>query len=162
MEKFTITAEERKILELQLPPEEERGELFESCYPESSAFDDVGEYYTAKNAFSKGMMLLQYLHNTDQVREISKDGTILLLQQEVITLQEKFIEEKKVFKETLQKLKDDANSRMRRLEEQQHQDHEKMNHEMNKKIKLSLTWMIGGCIAVVVAIAEFVYISTKL
>ena len=33
MEKFTITAEERKILELQLPPEEERGELFESCYP---------------------------------------------------------------------------------------------------------------------------------
>ena len=162
MEKFTITPEEKEILQLNLQSEEEQEEMFEVFYPESSTFDDIGEYYRVKYAFSKGMMMQLYLHQTNKIKEITKDETVLLLQQEVKKLQEKLIEEKRLSKETIAKLKLDNDLKMSRLKKNQDQYYTDLKENMAKKLKLNGLWMVGAFIAALIAMAEFVYIVIKL
>ncbi len=159
MEKLHITEEEKKLLEIILPEQKVQDEYFKLFHPLRTIISDE---LIAKNTFSKGMMMQLYLHNTDLVKQISKDETVLLLQKTVEELEEKLIEEKKLSKETIKKFKDNADLKMRKLEDAQDKYYHDLRQEMRKKLKLNRVWIISASIAVLITLAEFVYIITKI
>lgn len=159
MKNLHITEDEKKLLKKMLPEEEIHDQYFTIFHPFRTIESDE---LRAKNSFYNGMMMQLYLQNANKVKEISKDETVILLQQEVKELQEKLKEEKRVSQETIQKFKDDADERMTTLEKKQNQNYIDFEREMNRKMKLNVAWIAGGSIATLVALAELVYIVTKL